>query len=183
MAVTSDIIWRSEHQRIGFAERPPNALFDPGSLTQVLRSLGSLRVCKRLQTWSVPYLDEQLLLHTKASRDLALTREVSLHVNGEPFVFARSILPNSTVQGPNRFLRHWDSRPLGEFLFSHRMCHRGMFQYTRMTGDHAILPQDLHSSAPLWARRSVFYLNQQPLIVAEFYLPAFLQRLESDLQT
>lgn len=183
MTVSSHLVWRSEHEHIGFAKRPPRALFDRGSLTQILRRLGELRVNKRLQDWRVPYLDEQRLLQGKASRDLALTREVSLHVNGEPYVFARSILPNLTLQGPNRFLRHWDSRPLGEFLFSHRQCHRSMFQYTRVTGSHAILPDDLHSAQPLWGRRSLFYLNQQPLIVAEFYLPAFLKHLTTDLPT
>ena len=177
MVVSPRMVWRSEHQRIGFGDRPPRALFDPGSLTQLLRSLGDLQVKKRLQDWCVPYLDEQLLLGKQANRNLALTREVSLHVNNEPFVFARSILPNTTLQGPNRFLRHWGSRPLGEFLFSHPLCHRGMFQYTRVPADNLLLPKDLRSSKTLWGRRSLFYLNQQPLIVAEFYLPAFLDRL------
>jgi len=183
MVVSSRIVWHSEQQRMGFSERPPGALFDPGSLTQLLRSLGNLRVNKRLQNWRVPYLDEQLLLQAKANRNLALTREVSLHVDGEPYVFARSILPNTTLQGPNRFLRHWDSRPLGEFLFSHRLCHRGVFQYTRMGGDNDRVPEDLRSSEDLWGRRSLFYLNQQPLIVAEFYLPPFIKRLSIDRQT
>ena len=183
MVVSPRIVWRSEHQRIGFGDRPPRALFDPGSLTQLLRSLGDLQVKKRLQDWCVPYLDEQLLLDKQASRNLALTREVSLHINDQPFVFARSILPNATLQGPNRFLRHWDTRPLGEFLFSHRLCKRGMFQYTRIAGNHGLLPEDLRSSGCLWGRRSVFYLNQQPLIVAEFYLPAFLKLLASDCKT
>lgn len=183
MAVSSRIVWRSEQQSIGFTERPPRALFDPGSLTQLLRSLGDLQVKKRIQDWRVPYLDEQLLLQNQATRNLALTREVSLHVNGQPYIFARSILPSTTLQGPNRFLRHWDSRPLGEFLFSHRLCRRGMFQYTRIAGNHGLLPEDLRSSGCLWGRRSVFYLNQHPLIVAEFYLPAFLEQLISDCKT
>ncbi|MDG0979969.1 MAG: chorismate lyase [Halieaceae bacterium] len=183
MTVSSNLVWRSEHEHIGFTKRPPRALFDRGSLTQILRGLGHLSVNKRLQDWRVPYLDEQLLLQAKASRDFALTREVSLHVNGEPFVFARSILPNLTLQGPNRFLRQWDSRPLGEFLFSHRQCQRSLFQYTRMAGSHVMLPRDLRSTETLWGRRSLFYLHQQPLIVAEFYLPAFLDCLVADLQT
>jgi chorismate--pyruvate lyase len=52
-----------------------------------------------------------------------------------------------------------------------------MFQYTRVPADNLFLPKDLRSSKTLWGRRSLFYLNQQPLIVAEFYLPAFLDRL------
>ena len=180
MVVSSRIVWRSEHQRIGFGESAPRALFDPGSLTQLLRGLGDLQVKKRLQDWGMPYVDEQRLLQLQANRCLALTREVSLHINGEPYVFARSILPYQTLQGPNRFLRHWGSRPLGEFLFSHRQCHRGLFQYTRIDGDNTRLPKDLRSSEALWGLRSVFYLNQKPLIVAEFYLPAFIKRLSAD---
>jgi len=39
------------------------------------------------------------------------------------------------------------------------------------------MPSELRTSGSIWGRRSLFFLHQKPLIVAEYYLPAFLSAL------
>lgn len=177
MRPPSSLKWHSELRAALHRPKPPRALFMPGSLTQYLRQQGRVTVTKRLQTWAVPRIDEQRLIAGSQAQRFALIREVSLQVDGVPWVFARSVLPADTLNGSNRFLRHWDSRPLGEFLFKHKCCTRGDFEFTLISGKHKSIPHDLSSGSPLWGRRSLFFLNSKPLCVAEFYLPAFVEHL------
>src|SRR5690554_2832230 len=77
---------------------PPRALrpwlLDQGSLTAklVARSGGDFRVQVLRQTVARPLLSEQRLLGMAAGRQ-ALVREVLLLGHGEPWVFARSLVP------------------------------------------------------------------------------------------
>jgi len=169
--------WHSESYSTLHGHRPPKALFMQGSLTQYLRQQGGVTVTKRQQSWARPRIDEQQLIAAGQSQQFALIREVSLQVDGVPWVFARTVLPADTLNGSNRFLRHWDSRPLGEFLFKHKGCTRGDFQFTLISGNHKSIPHDLKREGVLWGRRSLFFLNRKPLCVAEFYLPAFVEHL------
>jgi chorismate--pyruvate lyase len=65
------------------------------------------------------------------------------------------------MQGPLKRLRSLNERPLGEFLFRDPTLRRYQLELTQ--------------SAAGWGRRSLFYLHGQPLLVAEFFLPALLQ--------
>lgn len=177
MRPPSSLKWHSELRAALHRPKPPRALFMQGSLTQYLRQQGRVTVTKRLQAWAVPRIDEQRLIAGSQAQQFALIREVSLQVDSVPWVFARSVLPADTLNGSNRFLRHWDSRPLGEFLFKHKGCTRGDFEFTLISGNHKSIPHDLRSESSLWGRRSLFFLNSKPLCVAEFYLPAFVEHL------
>lgn len=177
MRPPSTLKWHSQAHAALRKPKPPQSLFMQGSLTQYLRQRGGVTVAKRQQSWALPRIDEQRLIATSKSQQFALIREVSLQVDGVPWVFARSVLPADTLNGSNRFLRHWDSRPLGEFLFKHKGCTRGDFEFTLISGSHKSIPPDLRSENPLWGRRSLFFLNSKPLCVAEFYLPAFVEHL------
>ena len=170
--------WHRETHAALHRPKPPRALFIQGSLTQYLRQQGRVTVTKRLQSWAIPRIDEQRLISESKAQQFALIREVSLQVDGVPWVFARSVLPADTLNGSNRFLRRWDSRPLGEFLFRHKGCTRGDFEFTLISGNHKSIPHDLKSESSLWGRRSLFFLNNKPLCVAEFYLPAFVGHLK-----
>ena len=177
MRPPNSLKWHSELRAALHRPKPPRALFMQGSLTQYLRQQGRVTVTKRLQAWAVPRIDEQRLIAGSQAQQFALIREVSLQVDSVPWVFARSVLPADTLNGSNRFLRHWDSRPLGEFLFKHKGCTRGDFEFTLISGNHKSIPHDLRSESSLWGRRSLFFLNSKPLCVAEFYLPAFVKHL------
>lgn len=136
-------------------------LLDSGSLTQRLkqRSHGLFSVEVLQQSWLLPNRSEQQLLSMK-TRQRALIREVFLHGNNQPWVFARSVIPATTLSGRERALLRLSNRPLGEFLFSHPAMERGPIEVSRLPG-----------TPELWARRSVFYLSGKPLMVCEVFLP------------
>ncbi len=145
-------------------------LCDPGSLTRRLQraSGGDFRVRVLRQVWARPGPAEALLLGMDP-RELCLVREVTLVCRGEPWVYARSLLPEKSLRGPLRFLRRLDARPLGALLFRDPTMRRGAQQFARVPAA-AIPVADVE--APAWGRRCTFYLRGRPLLVAEVFLPA-----------
>jgi chorismate--pyruvate lyase len=150
-------------------------LLNRGSLTQHLTaaSKGNFRMQILNQRVQRPHLSEQALL-AMPHRRLALVREVLLYGNNQPWVFARSILPLSTLSGPHRRLRLLDNRPLGALLFADPTMRRGAMQISRLKAGNLPLSAFLSDSeTALWGRRSVFYISHKPLLVSEIFLPAF----------
>ena len=150
-------------------------LSDTGSLTQRLldASDGKLSVQIIRQCLDAPRLSERLALGL-APRRLALIREVILLGDGVPWVYARSVLPMTTLTGSLRKLRRLDNRPLGALLFQSPSMTRELVEVACHTSANAKLPVVLgHIDTPLWGRRSVFRLNRKPLLVSEIFLPDF----------
>lgn len=154
-------------------------LGDSGSLTArlIAQSHGDFNVRVVRQIIGRPTLNERQLLGMKQPA-LALIREVILFGRNEPWVFARSILPLTSLTGSLRHLRKQNNRPLGAFLFSQPQLQRSAIAVARISRDHAYVPGDLVTNQPLWGRRSVFYLQQKPLLVSEVFLPAFVAQLD-----
>ncbi len=153
-------------------------LLDSGSLTArlIAQSSGQFKVQLVRQMMGLPRLNECLALGMKRPA-LALIREVALCGNREPWVFARSILPLNSLTGRLRHLRKQGTRPLGAFLFSQPQLTRSAIAVARISRDHAYVPDNLVGDQLLWGRRSVFYLQQKPLLVSEVFLPAFAAQL------
>jgi len=150
-------------------------LFDTGSLTRRLldASRGQLQVEVLSQKLQLPSLSERQALSLPANR-LALVREVLLIGCGEPWVFARSILPLTTVTGRLRRLRHLDNRPLGALLFNDPTMTREPLQWACIEpGDEPLALPLAPLQVQAWGRRSVFKLSAKPLLVCEIYLPSF----------
>lgn len=139
-------------------------LTDRASLTQHLlnASDGKFRVEVVRQGWARPTRSEALTLGIPL-RQLALIREVHLLGNDQVWVYARSIIPASTMTGRERQLSHVGNRSLGSILFSDPTMHRGPLQISRLR---------LSNQQTVWARRSKFFLSGKPLLVCEVFLPA-----------
>lgn len=155
----------------------------PGSLTAQLQalSLGDFSVQVLRQQLALPKRDEAQLLG-QAYPQLALVREVLLCGQGEHWVFARSLLPLTSLTGKLRLLRRQGTQPLGKFLFRHHTLVRGNIEVAPITPGSGYMPEALfaHSQQPLWGRRSVFSLWHKPLLVSEVFLPAFNRHLISE---
>lgn len=152
-------------------------LADTGSLTARLqhKSHGHFRVEILRQVIARPQLSEQRALGMKRSH-VALIREVVLYGQDEPWVFARSVLPLSSLTGSLRHLRKQGTKPLGAFLFSHPYLKRSPISIAAIKPQSGYVPAALLNNK-LWARRSVFYLMDKPLLVSEVFLQAFCARL------
>lgn len=178
---TANLIWRPlAHWRR--SARPlaglQQWLTDPGSLTArlVAKSEGRFEVEVVRQVIGRPSLHECQALGLHPSQ-LALIREVILKGNNQPWVFARSLLPLSSLTGELRHLRKQANRPLGAFLFSQPHLHRSPIVLAAIRPAHAYVPAHLMGAAVLWGRRSVFSLNAKPLLVSEVFLPDFVASL------
>lgn len=154
-------------------------LRDHGSLT--------LRISQHCENFSVRNvksslariaLDESALLGVAPSR-LAWSREVFLCADDQPVVFAHSACAARDLRGAWSALRDLGSKPLGALLFSHPQVVRQPLHYKALHAHHplyrraaSVLPDPPDR---LWARRSLFYLHNAPLLVTEVFLPKIIK--------
>ena len=115
------------------------------------------------------------------SREVALIREVFLYCDDEPWVFARTVIPRSTLTGKQKYLANLGSRPLGAVLFADPNMRRDHFEVACMRPEELLYTHanQLHTDQNnidgpdfIWGRRSAFYLSNKPLLVNEIFLPA-----------
>ena len=171
-------VWR-EAQRLHRREVPEDMLrwlLDPASLTLRLKSAcrGRFRVAVLAQGWARPHLNEVEVLGMRGNQ-WGFVREVQLLCDEQPWVFARTIIPRTTLVGSNRRLTRLKSRPLGAVLFADPTMTRGPVEIARITSGvrlYASATQHM-SKLPdaIWGRRSVFTLHAAPLLVSEIFLP------------
>ena len=155
-----------------------NWLQHPGSLTARLRAHcgGHFAVEVLNQYWGCARLDETQALGMPL-RARVLIREVLLKGYGQPWVWARSILPERSLTGSLRYLRKLDNQPLGGWLFKQPTLERGPVNIRNFQPGDPALPPALQTDQSLWGRRSVFRLHGKPLLVGEVFLPQFLKTL------
>ncbi|OZG75492.1 hypothetical protein BTA51_01265 [Hahella sp. CCB-MM4] len=149
-------------------------VLDRGSLTKRLieTSDGDFRVEVISQRNGFP-LPTELEALGLTQRQSCIIREVALICFDQPWVYARSIVPNATLSGSARRLAHLGNKPLGAFLFNAPDMERGPLELTQY---HNLFKGELIPGEPLsgWGRRSVFYLGDKPLLVCEFFTPRII---------
>ena len=152
-------------------------LLDQGSLTEylLLCSGGNFAVRRLDQRWCRPLLSEQQLLHIPA-RQWALVREVALLCHGIPWVYARSVMPATTLSGPLRRLRRLQNQSLGALLFRNPGLERDPFELALLPAHSSYLHPHLRQDTPAWGRRSRFSIGGKPLSVSEVFLREFQPR-------
>ena len=179
LGIHAALHWRNGRQ---LPRATPNAalrdwLLDTGSLTRRVQCVcpGRFRVRVESQGWGRPRLDECRALGVRVGR-VALIREVHLLCDDRPWVFARTVIPLSTLRGARRRLAHLGDRPLGAVLFADPHMQRGPVEVTRIAHGSALFMAATQGvkrrPQAIWGRRSVFRLSGKPLLVSEFFLPA-----------
>ncbi len=145
-------------------------LFDTGSLTKRLVQLtdGDFRVQVLRQYHGPLMMDEQTALGV-GHRTLPFIREVNLICGGEPWVYARTVIPRSTERGPGRYLTRLGTKPLGVALFNDPNIRRGQIHVKQVPANALDWGRPAHQT--LWGRHSLFYLYEEPLLVSEYFLP------------
>jgi len=106
-----------------------------------------------------------------------LFREVLLKQGELPLVYAQTIMPDSTVSGTESMLSKLGNQSLGQVLFQSPQATRGEIEYSEVKADTELgqfiektLKQPIEQTC--YIRRSLFLLNNKPLLVCECFLPA-----------
>lgn len=149
-------------------------LLDTGSLTQRLQAHHQAFQVRVIGEGNFPANSDELeLLNSKAGD--CFIREVVLECDGHASVFARTVIPQITLSGPGQRLTSLGSKPLGAALFADPDMRRDISQLAQFNdnSDMARLCRALHLSFryPIWGRRSLFQLQNHPLLVTEVFLP------------
>ncbi len=150
-------------------------LIDNGSLTRKLVALSKdqFEVEVLRQEVATPDAAEANALKI-TQKTPVMIREVVLKGRGRPWVFARSILPMTTMTGRLAGLRTLSNQPLGELLFQDPSMTREPLEMACLPARILSVPAALAAGdEPLWARRSVFFLDRKPLLVSEVFLSEF----------
>lgn len=149
-------------------------LLDPNSLTARLKT--------HCHQFRVELLGQQIE-HCQAHEAVAaipvgekvLVREVLLYCDDKPQVFARSLLPMSSLTGAEQVLANLGTQSLGQVLFNNPSLERKVIEVATfdLTSSVGKLASDLQLNVTheLWGRRSIFMLENKPLMVAEVFLP------------
>lgn len=151
-------------------------LLDTGSLTRRLRGIcgGRFRVRVLHQGWTRPGRDEARALRLRLEA-WAWTREVQLLCCEQPWVFARTLIPAITLRGRGLRLTRLGTKPLGEVLFTDPRVRRGPVEIARIAAGQRLHQRAfagfVEPPAAIWGRRSVFWIDDRPLLVCEFFLP------------
>lgn len=156
-------------------------VFDPGSLTARLqtRRPGDFRVRVLFQGRRRPQGNESRALALPRRDGVAMIRHVHLYCGDRPVVFARTVIPLNTLTGRVRRLGRLRNKPLGAVLFADPTMRRGELEAARlwpgMDGFEEAVGSEPDAAA-IWGRRSVFRLDDKPLLVSEVFLPALFER-------
>lgn len=163
------------------SEKHQSWLTERGSLTlRLQKRYADFAVKPLLNTYAKALQDEVAPLAICAHHK-ALIREVLLVGNGQPVVFAHSVLPRKSLRGGWLGLAHLGNKPLGEVLFANPKVQRSTLSFRKLSPHHPLyqhaIKHLLHSikkPPTLWARRSMFSLNCATIMVTEVFLPALL---------
>lgn len=167
--------WRNRKQC--FASNIPDEihqwLFDRSSLTARMIDCcsGKFRVKVLSQERTAPTPDEIQALGLRY-RSHAIIRQVLLYCDDKPWVYARSVIPITTLRGPLRRLSYLGDKPLGAVLFADRSIKRGEVEVTSLNPNKVNYAWTRHGGKEtIWGRRSVFKQRSKALLVSEFFLP------------
>jgi chorismate--pyruvate lyase len=160
-------------------ERIQPFLFNEGSLTQFLQEQcsGLFNIELIAEVWQHPLPEETILLSI-ADDEATFIRKSLLKCDDKTLVYARTVIPVKTLAGENQKLIQLGEKPLGDVLFNDDSTYRSDMNYAKIPVDcelHSEATNGLDNVSELWGRQSVFYIDQQPLLITEIFLPAILE--------
>jgi len=184
----------SENNLAQLPVRLKDWLLDEGSLTARLKN--------HCHDFHVKVVGERQEYCTKAEAcdaikcgEAVLVREVLLYCDKVAHVFARSLLPLSSLTGKAQSLASLGEKPLGQVLFNSPSLQREKLELSIFSDDSRVATlaknieqqegsgrYDKSSKKALWGRRSLFILENKPLMVAEVFLPGAFAYQECDTQ-
>ena len=173
--IVSSTHWQKNSHPQSCSKQILSWLLDETSLTKKLeQQCGkfTVEVKQQLNTNA----NESVLSQLFPQSEQILVREVLLHCDGVANIFAQTEIPYQTLADKQKKLANIGSESLGKFLFQDKTLQRGKIEVAEFTVGSPI--HDLIASLEqtcehsLWARRSLFYIGEKPLLVSEVFLPS-----------
>ena len=153
-------------------------LHNHGSLTQSIQQRCKNFAVRPLRSSLARIAYDESALLNIAPRQLAYSREVFLYANNQAVVFAHSICAAKHLRGAWAALDGLGNKPLGAMLFGYPLVERRPLRFKALHQHHPLYQSASASEKlppTLWARRSLFYLHDAPLLVTEVFLPGILK--------
>ncbi len=178
-----NIVWHPHHLLNDLS--PSTALRDwllyQGSFMQRLKDFGVANAYIKVlrQDWRIPDDEERESLNIDSSNDV-FVREVLIRSDDKMWVFARTVIPRVTLKGELHQLTQLENRPLGSVLFNIPGILRSKFNFADIQPNmqwYKSISQQLAQHRVtlvehrLWARRSIFSLQEKSLLLTEVFLP------------
>lgn len=142
----------------------------PGSLTLRLQNLTTNFNVEVLRHEPGAISNEERV--TLQRESIFSNREVLLRNAHVPWVFARSLIPQEGGTLINK-LQGIGNSPLGQELFTHDQVTPGEFSFACFAIDSEMSKYNQQLGGRpqvLWGRRRVFWIEQDPILVAEVFL-------------
>jgi chorismate--pyruvate lyase len=158
-------------------ERVPVALepwlAEPGLLTARVRAACGAATRLRLLRLEPAPMDPHIARRLGVEDATCLLREIEFTCGARRWIFAQTVLPQSTVQH-HPWLRDLGDKALGESLNAVEDVRRDPLEYRELHGSHPLAQAAGADGATvsLWARRAAYRLGGWPILVQEVFLPA-----------
>jgi len=147
-------------------------LVKPYKLTKHLRHACQQHQLKVLQQES-SVLSESEIRSLQSDSNEAWVREIIHSLNGEPKVYAKVCVSMETYQAYQYEFVNLAENPIGETLLFHNPeVERAPFSFAKLTTEdheYSAAVKQLGVQEELWARRSVFYWQDLPLLITEIF--------------
>lgn len=105
-------------------------------------------------------------------RQMALVREIKMGNGEKDWMFARTLVPNRTLNGSARRISYLNETPIGQILFGRNGAIRQSMQVSLSHELPKIMfDSDVLLPHALWQRQSIFLFPSGPLMVTELFLP------------
>ncbi len=171
------------HRHVNAVNAPPDVaawLTAPGSLTARLIAHSSAFRVQRLHQHTALCLADEARAIGMHRPGRVLEREVLLRCDGEPVVFAHTVVPLSDSASDWPLFGGLGERSLGSTLFYDPRVSRGELEFARLRAGHPLLRRaalalpGLPQQALYYARRCLYRRHHGTLLVTEVFLPAVL---------
>ena len=170
--------WLS-YPRPTFSQLQKYWLFRQGVLTEGLRQFGYLQL-RVVSEYSDRLSESEAWMLQHSVGQPIWVREILMSIDNIDCVFARSFTSLDASKGLWKGMRQLRTRPIGDILHHNSQVHRSRFFATRLSLQEPIyksakrcLQENCPAPSRMLARCSVFVRSEQPLLVAECFLPKF----------
>jgi chorismate lyase len=149
-------------------------LIGQGLLTERLKAVCGALFSLRLVEQSTVQLDAQQREALAVTDAAGLLREVEMSSGTKVWVFAQTLIPDSTLNR-HSWLGELGDAALGETMRGLSGVERGSYEYAWLPAADRLAARAMRGAdltpAGLWARRARFTLHGAPLLVQEVFMP------------